>query len=104
MASLKKAGLVESFRGAQGGYVLSKKSEEISLSEVLEAIEGPFGQVETATNHDGFQAPQSVRGVIDEIWGEVTNSLVHILTTVTLQELCERKRKMDREHVLMYHI
>ncbi len=40
--SMKKAGLVSSLRGAQGGYVLSKKPSEVSIAEILEALDGPL--------------------------------------------------------------
>ena len=39
---MKKAGLVSSRRGAQGGYVLSKKPSEVSVVEILEALDGPL--------------------------------------------------------------
>ena len=39
---MKKAGLVSSLRGAQGGYVLSKKPSEVSVVEILEALDGPL--------------------------------------------------------------
>ena len=39
--AMKKAGLVSSQRGAQGGYVLSKKPSDVSVAEILEALEGP---------------------------------------------------------------
>ena len=39
---MKKAGLVSSLRGAQGGYVLSKKPSEVSIVEILEALDGPL--------------------------------------------------------------
>ena len=39
---MKKAGLVTSLRGAQGGYVLSKKPSEVSVVEILEALDGPL--------------------------------------------------------------
>ncbi len=39
---MKKAGLVSSLRGAQGGYVLSKKPSELSIAEILDALDGPF--------------------------------------------------------------
>src|SRR6476660_10302027 len=40
--TMKKAGLVSSLRGAQGGYVLSKKPSEVSVAEILEALDGPL--------------------------------------------------------------
>src|SRR4249920_1296630 len=39
---MKKAGLVSSVRGAQGGYVLLKKPSEVSVVEILEALDGPL--------------------------------------------------------------
>ena len=42
IAKLKKAGIVDSIRGAQGGYVLAMPSEEISVGDILRAFEGDF--------------------------------------------------------------
>ena len=46
MQTLTRNGLVNSCQGAKGGYILGKKGELISLSEIIESIEGPFGIVE----------------------------------------------------------
>ncbi|MGH7254008.1 MAG: RrF2 family transcriptional regulator, partial [Nitrospiraceae bacterium] len=40
--AMKKAGLVESLRGARGGYLLGKLPAEISLAEIVEALDGPL--------------------------------------------------------------
>ncbi|MBI4716138.1 MAG: Rrf2 family transcriptional regulator [Nitrospirae bacterium] len=110
MSALKRGGVVESFRGAlrgaRGGYLLVKKPEEILLSEVLETVDGPFGQREAAPpeGENGFHHPQSVKGVIKDVWGEMTQTMIRTLGSVTLQEMCERKRKKDQEQVFMYHI
>jgi len=106
MSALKKGGVVESFRGAQGGYLLVKKPEDILLSEILETVDGPLGQREAAPpeGENGFHHPQSVKGVIKDVWGEMTQAMVRILGEVTLQEMCERKRKKDQGQVFMYHI
>jgi len=40
---LRKAGLVKSFRGAKGGYVLAKDSSKITIKEVVKALDGPIG-------------------------------------------------------------
>src|SRR5437899_389467 len=40
--AMKQAGLVDSVRGAQGGYVLAKVPSEISLAEIVEALDGPL--------------------------------------------------------------
>ena len=40
--AMKKAGIVDSLRGAQGGYTLGKKPEDVSLAEIVEALDGPL--------------------------------------------------------------
>src|SRR5882724_12118428 len=45
-ARLRKAGLVESRRGAHGGYLLARPAEEISMAEVVEALEGSIAPIE----------------------------------------------------------
>ena len=46
VAKLKKAGIVQSTRGAQGGYALAKEPEEISVGEILRALEGSLSPVD----------------------------------------------------------
>ena len=52
LASLRKAGLVVSSRGAQGGYVLARPAEEITLREVLNATEGPVRFCDCSVDED----------------------------------------------------
>ena len=46
VGKLKKAGLVSSIRGAQGGYVLAKKPDEISVGDILRALEGDLSPID----------------------------------------------------------
>ena len=48
MSMLKKAGIVKSIRGANGGYILARDAKEISVGEVLRALEGSLEPVECA--------------------------------------------------------
>src|SRR5919198_380184 len=45
--AMKQAGLVDSVRGAQGGYVLARPSEKITLAEIVEALDGPLAPSRT---------------------------------------------------------
>src|SRR4030095_11141183 len=56
--AMKKAGLVASVRGAQGGYVLSKKPSDVSVAEILEALEGPVLRM-TEMNGGAYRATPS---------------------------------------------
>lgn len=51
LKDMHRAGLVDSVRGARGGYRLARASEDIHLAEILHAVEGPFSFVECATDH-----------------------------------------------------
>ena len=52
MAVLKRSGLVNSTRGAQGGYTLSRPAAKISVGEVLRALEGGLNLVDCLTEED----------------------------------------------------
>src|SRR3982751_7139773 len=49
VARLRKAGLVESRRGARGGYLLARSADEITMAEVVEALEGAIAPIECIT-------------------------------------------------------
>ena len=48
LKTLARAGLLDSMRGAHGGYALARAADDISLAEVIEALEGPLGVTECA--------------------------------------------------------
>src|SRR5919206_1130432 len=50
VARLRKAGLVESRRGARGGYLLARSAETITMAEVVEALEGSIAPIECITD------------------------------------------------------
>lgn len=109
MSALKRAGVVESIRGAQGGYILSKPAAEIRLGDVLTAIDGSLAPMECVSDNDRycFQDKDNLgveQCLIRELWAEVKTSLQGVLNSITFDELCERKHKKDRQRTLMYHI
>ena len=102
---MKKAGVVTSQRGAQGGYVLSRKPSDVSVADILDALEGPL----LATNGAaGLKSPAS-RGAKQEvllahIWDRVKQAELSVLSEVTVEELAKRQRALEAQHTLMYHI
>ena len=69
MSMLKKAGLVRSVRGAGGGYVLARKLEEISVGDVLRALEGSLEPVDCA----GFEGSFEINSEFKQIFELVKN-------------------------------
>ncbi|MDR4478672.1 MAG: Rrf2 family transcriptional regulator [Nitrospira sp.] len=103
--AMKKAGVVTSQRGAQGGYVLSRKPSELSVADILDALEGPL----LTSNGEVGMKNSSARGAKQEallahIWDRVKRAELSVLSEVTVEELAQRQRALDAQHTLMYHI
>lgn len=103
VASLKKGGLVESYRGARGGYRLARPAKEISLADVIQAVEGPIALVE-CIGEEVSACDQVSICVIRDIWQDVQDSVLEALDSVSLESVCRRKIKRDNEGASMYHI
>ncbi|MFY2762951.1 SUF system Fe-S cluster assembly regulator [Arenimonas sp. MALMAid1274] len=82
---LAHAGLVESFRGANGGYRLSRPAAEISLIAIVEAIEGPLGMTECSGEHSSCEH-ESHCGVQTH-WRRVNDVIAEALGNISLAEL-----------------
>src|SRR5437762_371062 len=85
LLDLKHAGLVQSQRGAEGGYWLSLSPKEISLAEVIRAVEGPIANVRglrpEQVEYAGTAAP------LRDVWIAVRANLRAVLEVVTLGDL-----------------
>jgi Rrf2 family protein len=91
---LKGAGLVQSVRGAHGGYLLAKDPARISLYDIVCSLEGPLAPVECV------QDPSSCDRVggctVHLVWGEMGNMLVDFLSGLSLAEMVLRQKEKDK--------
>ncbi|HNW28668.1 MAG TPA: Rrf2 family transcriptional regulator [Spirochaetota bacterium] len=87
---LKARGLVNTFRGAHGGYVLSRPPSEISLRDIIEPLEGDLGLVDCVGNRD--VCGRSGECVTREVWEEMSARLLRYLDSMTLGDLVDRYR------------
>ncbi|MBO5468458.1 MAG: Rrf2 family transcriptional regulator [Lachnospiraceae bacterium] len=96
MAKLKKAGLITSIRGAQGGYVLAKPSKEISVGDILRALEDL-----SPVNCVGLKGEQACGGsdtcVTRNVWKRIDDSIQHAVDSIFLNELVEDNRAMRKK-------
>lgn len=104
MAALKKAALVESYRGAQGGYRLAKSSADISLADIVQAVEGPIGVMGCVNPAEKGTCDQVTACVIREVWQSVQNSVLDSLGSISLESVCEKQRKTEQERAPMFEI
>jgi Rrf2 family protein len=85
MNELKRARLVRSQRGADGGFVLARPAAEITLADVIRAIDGPLANIHDASvNEMAYPGPAEH---LRDIWMAVRASLRSVLEVVTLQDL-----------------
>jgi Rrf2 family protein len=85
LADLRHAGLVRARRGAEGGYALSRPAAEISVADVLRAVEGPLAAVQ-GTRPEGLHYGGAAAR-LPEVWVALRANLRAVLETVTLADL-----------------
>ena len=87
MAKLKKAGLVESTRGAGGGYRLGRPAEEISVGDVLRALEGNLEPVECAGLDPEGECKGADSCVTKYVWKRINDSINQTVDGIWLNQL-----------------
>jgi Rrf2 family transcriptional regulator, cysteine metabolism repressor len=102
--AMKKAGLVTSLRGAQGGYVLSKKPSEVSVAEILEALDGPVLSVVGQNGQGSPRRAAKSEILLAAVWDRVCNAERKVLEAVTVEELAGQQRLLEQQRSPMYHI
>jgi Rrf2 family transcriptional regulator, cysteine metabolism repressor len=93
VARLRKAGLVDSRRGSRGGYLLARPASEITMAEVVEALEGSIAPIECISEaSDGSIVCSRESGAhhvcpTKKLWTRVRFSIVATLRETTLADL-----------------
>lgn len=91
LLQLKRAGLVRSIRGAQGGYLLSRSAGEITLFHVVEAIDGPI--------LDPLPVDDEQSQDMRPAWQEVAKGIEDVLKERTIRDIADKIASSD-----MYYI
>ena len=102
--SMKKAGLVSSLRGAQGGYVLSKKPSEVSIADILEALDGPLLPPLGGVGRAQVRRLGKPELLLGKVWEQVYQAERQVLEAISVEKLAGQQRVLEQERSLMYHI
>lgn len=86
LGSLRRAGLVTTVRGAQGGYQLSRKPEEITLRHIIEAMEGPLNLSECVGEQE-TSCPRGSSCPARGVWEYLTDEINGLFTSITLTDM-----------------
>ena len=82
---LSNKGILESQRGAQGGYELTRNSAEISVAEVIEAMEGPIALTECASDDCGCAFEPSC--AVGKPWQKINKAVNDVLRNISLSDM-----------------
>ncbi len=85
LSDLRNAGIVSSRRGAEGGYWLARPAEEVSLADIIRAVDGPLANVRGVRSEQ--VAYQGSAEKLRDVWVAVRASLRGVLENVTLADL-----------------
>ena len=92
---LRRAGLVSGKRGPGGGYVLTRRPEEINLCQVLEAVEGPLHERSTSEVDDWPASEYRP----DFLWDDIAQRTARMLAEVAISDICREaaRRSVERD-------
>lgn len=85
-ASLRKAGLIKSIRGAQGGYVLTREPSEITVADILNVLEGPI-EISECISDDEASCSRMNYCATRLLWIKVSDSVNQVINSITLQDM-----------------
>jgi len=85
LTELRRGGIVHSHRGAEGGYSLARPADQITLADVMRAVDGPLAEVRGLRPEDTTYAGAAEH--LQEVWVAVRASLRTVLESVTLADV-----------------
>ena len=91
---LERAGIIQSFRGARGGYILKARPGETTIFEIIQAFHEDFSLLDCVKSSDS--CPRSPDCTTRYLWKDLSDVLKKTLQDMTLKELMERKNRQDR--------
>lgn len=92
-STLRKDGLLNSVRGSQGGYLLSKNPNEITVGNILRSLEGDLSPSNCIT---GDECENELTCVTKTVWEKIKNSIDQVVDSITLQDMIDDENKLEK--------
>lgn len=99
IALLKKHKIVKSARGAKGGYDLYRSPEEISVGDILRALEGDLSPVDCMITNEDKKCDDSELCVTKYVWKKISDSINDVVDSIPLSELVDEQLKIEKLYV-----
>jgi Rrf2 family protein len=100
LMALRKEGLVKSVRGPKGGHMLARSPAEITMAQVMQALEGYVPPMECLPNPDFCKLSPGC--ALREVWQQIDAMTQQVLGTTTIEQLAQRHQIDNLE--TMYYI
>lgn len=91
---LRRANVIRSIRGAQGGYVLCKAPSEITVGDIMTILEGP---IEIADCIDGYTCDSEHSCATKFVWEKIKSSIDDVMNSISLQDIVDNYEKIKKE-------
>jgi len=102
-STLRKAGLISSVKGSQGGYALADEPSSITVGAVLRALEGNLSVIDEKSLEE--KTKDKIEDCIREkVWSTINASIDEVVDNINLEELVNEYKRMASKEVLMYYI
>lgn len=101
---LRRGGLVQSQRGAKGGYILIREPWKITVSEVITLVygEGHNGASSRQKGKENLDTMSCEQEIVRDIWQEATLASQAVLSRYSIQDLCEQRDRHKQKHPMYY--
>ena len=103
---LRRHGVVESIRGPGGGYSLARPAKEVTVADIIIAVDEPLDATQCGgkENCHGADAASGARCMTHELWATLNEKMVDYLDSVSLQDLVDQQQQKNSEqNVVVMH-
>jgi Rrf2 family cysteine metabolism transcriptional repressor len=103
-SSLRKSGLVESVRGAQGGYRLGRAAEKITVGDIVRVLEGSLDPVDCISCDNTTKCERYDMCVMKDVWKKVSDNINSAVDSFTLADLVKQFHEKNKNNEVMFYI
>lgn len=100
-AALRKAGIVKSIKGAQGGYVLAESSSKITVGKILRILEGDLTVISESKDVIDNNIDYCIKL---NVWDKMNEALSKVADSITLEDLVSNYKELNGSLSMMFYI
>ena len=104
LGQLRQAGIIESARGKEGGYLLARSSRELTVGDVMRALQGPMPAADCVDGTAGRECALRPGCVLLPMWERAHDAMMDVYDGTTFQDLLERERVANERTAVNYSI